>query len=87
MISLGVLLLVASAQAQDVTGADLRIVYCNASNPLQRWSLPGQADGTIRLLSNTSACISSVPFGDSQRTLSVLPCGSSGNGVVSQRYT
>jgi hypothetical protein len=74
----------AASLAQDITGAELLILWCDSSAPLQRWALPG--DGTIRLASNASACVSSVPFGAAgERTLTVAPCGSS--SVLSQHYT
>ena len=81
------LCLLLKVSAQDVTGADLVIDWCDSTAPLQRFSLPN-SDGTIKLLQNMSACVSSVQFGTGAlRTLTMAPCGSQGSGLYTQHFT
>ena len=70
-----------AARAQDASGANLQIEWCDASSPLQRWTIGG-ANGEISLAGNSSLCVTSVPFGASQLTNQVRPC----DGSPAQAY-
>jgi hypothetical protein len=70
-----------AARAQDANGANLQIEWCDASSPLQRWTIGG-ANSAISLAGNASLCVTSEPFGSSQLTNLVRPC----DGSPAQAY-